>query len=153
MPLHSVLVARAGLPTIDIEDWQRNTRYTQYRATDPQILWFWRVVRELKHAERALLLKFCTGSSRVPAGGFGSLFGLSGPTLFTIARVQAQAVDQGVVEGPTPHCAAAHEKNLPLPTASACFNMIKLPAYSRYDLLEEKLLVAIRHGAEGFSFS
>ena len=78
-----------GLPTIDVDDWQRNTAYKQYRATDPQIVWFWRVVRALEQAERALLLKFCTGSARVPAGGFAALFGLNGPTLFTIARVQA----------------------------------------------------------------
>ena len=155
-----MLCGIAGLPTIDVDDWQRNTAYRQYRATDPQIVWFWRVVRALEQAERALLLKFCTGSSHVPAGGFATLFGLNGPTRFTIARVQAHTgrAEEGEMAAASTSVPAGHrnpeyEKNLLLPTASACFNMLKLPSYNRFELLEEKLLTAVRHGAEGFAFS
>ena len=63
----------SGLPTIDVADWERNTALSGYSKADPQVLWFWRVVHSLSQAERALLLKFCTGSSRVPSGGFSSL--------------------------------------------------------------------------------
>jgi len=35
--------------------------------------WFWSLVRSLSEEEKALLLKFCTGSPRVPVGGFASL--------------------------------------------------------------------------------
>jgi len=37
--------------------------------------------------------------------------------------------------------------------ASTCFNMLKLTSYSSEKQLKDKLLIAIRHGAEGFSFS
>jgi hypothetical protein len=45
------------------------------------------------------------------------------------------------------------ERSLLLPTASACFNMLKLPAYPRFEVLEKKLLMAVRCGAEGFVFA
>lgn len=40
-----------------------------------------------------------------------------------------------------------------LPTASTCFNILKIPAYSTKRLLTNKLLTAIRHGSQGFTFS
>lgn len=39
-----------------------------------------------------------------------------------------------------------------IPMASTCFNMLKLTSYSSEKHLKDKLLIAIRHGAEGFSF-
>jgi len=39
-----------------------------------------------------------------------------------------------------------------LPTASTCFNILKLPAYSSQSVLKVKLLTAIRSGA-GFDLS
>jgi hypothetical protein len=58
----------AGLPTIDVEDWQRNTLYSGgYTADQLQIQWFWNVVKtRMKDTDRALLLKFATGTSTVP---------------------------------------------------------------------------------------
>jgi len=37
------------------------------------IVWFWSLVRSLPEEEKALLLKFATGSPRVPVGGFAYL--------------------------------------------------------------------------------
>ena len=48
----------------------------QYRglsATDDIVVWFWKLVHSLKEEEKALLLKFATGSPRAPAGGFSTL--------------------------------------------------------------------------------
>ena len=39
-----------------------------------------------------------------------------------------------------------------LPTAATCFNQLKLPQYETFEDLEAKVLVAIRHGCEGFQF-
>ena len=36
-------------------------------------MWFWRLVGSLKEEEKALLLKFSTGSPRLPTGGFANL--------------------------------------------------------------------------------
>jgi hypothetical protein len=40
-----------------------------------------------------------------------------------------------------------------LPTASTCFNMLKLPEFPTEYELRRMALIAIRHGAEGFTFS
>ena len=48
----------------------------QYRGVSPSddiVVWFWKLVHSLKEEEKALLLKFATGSPRAPAGGFSTL--------------------------------------------------------------------------------
>lgn len=40
-----------------------------------------------------------------------------------------------------------------LPTAHTCFNQLDLPEYTSVEELREKLLLAIRHGAEGFGMN
>ena len=66
------------------QSYHPHIQYRGVKETDDSIVWFWCLVRSLKEEEKALLLKFSTGSPRVPAGGFSQLLGLSGPTLFTI---------------------------------------------------------------------
>ena len=77
-------------------------------------------------------------------------FGLVGPTRFTLCRVETSTGSSGLARGSS---AAELGRAQLLPTASACFNLLKLPAYARFEVLEQKLLTAIRHGAEGFVFS
>jgi hypothetical protein len=118
---------------------------------DPQVLWFCGVVKAMEQAERALLLKFATGSSRVPPGGFAALYGLTGPTKFTLARVEV-SMDSSAGAAAGPLSARDAERSLLLPTASACFNMLELPAYACFEVLEKKLLTAVGCGAGGFAF-
>ena len=40
-----------------------------------------------------------------------------------------------------------------LPTASTCFNLLKVPEYSSKATLEERLHIALHYGSEGFTFS
>lgn len=40
-----------------------------------------------------------------------------------------------------------------LPTASTCFNNLKIPEYSCKAIMEERLHVALHYGSEGFTFS
>ncbi|XP_044163315.1 E3 ubiquitin-protein ligase HACE1-like [Acropora millepora] len=121
-----------GVAKIDVSDWKSNTKYDGWSSTDDEISWFWGVVSQLKEEEKALLLKFSTGSPCVPIGGFASLTGLGGATRFTVLKI---------------------EDVNKIPMASTCFNMLKLSRYSSEKHLKDKLLIAIRHGAEGFSFS
>ena len=37
--------------------------------------WFWSIVTEFENVQRAKLLQYVTGSSRVPISGFGALRG------------------------------------------------------------------------------
>lgn len=76
----------SGLPEIDVDDWKNNTEYHNYSASSPQIQWFWRAVRSFDKEERAKLLQFVTGTSKVPLNGFRELEGMNGFSKFNIHR-------------------------------------------------------------------
>jgi E3 ubiquitin-protein ligase HUWE1 len=76
----------SGLPEIDVDDWKGNTEYHNYSASSPQIQWFWRAVRSFDKEERAKLLQFVTGTSKVPLNGFKELEGMNGFSRFNIHR-------------------------------------------------------------------
>jgi E3 ubiquitin-protein ligase HUWE1 len=77
----------SGLPDIDIEDLRKNTEYRAGYSVQSQVIqWFWEIVVEFGQEEKALLLQFVTGTSKVPLGGFKQLAGMSGPQKFTIVR-------------------------------------------------------------------
>jgi len=76
----------SGLPEIDVDDWKGNTEYHNYNASSPQIQWFWRAVRSFDKEERAKLLQFVTGTSKVPLNGFKELEGMNGVNRFNIHR-------------------------------------------------------------------
>ena len=85
-----------------------------------------------KNGQRQFLI-FTTGTSRLPIGGFKAL----SPKLTIVKR----AFDQ---------------KELPddyLPTVMTCQNYLKLPEYSSYQILEDKLLLAMKEGCKEFSLS
>jgi len=121
----------SGLPDIDIEDLRKNTEYRGYTPESPVIQWFWKVLSEFSQQEKALLLQFVTGTSKVPLEGFKALVGMSGPQKFQIHKV--------------------YEKTR-LPTAHTCFNQLDLPDYSSFEELKKNLTVAIQFGSEGFGF-
>ncbi len=76
----------SGLPEIDIDDWKANTEYHQYTAASPQVQWFWRALRSFDKEERAKMLQFVTGTSKVPLNGFKELEGMNGFSRFNIHR-------------------------------------------------------------------
>jgi ubiquitin-protein ligase E3 C len=121
-----ILISGSGL--ISIRDLQQNSALRGYLPTDAVVRWFWAVFEDLNEADKRLLVKFVTSCERPPSLGFVDL-----NPVFTIQH----AVD------------ASDER---LPTASTCFNLLKLPAYSTKAILKSKLLAAIRSGA-GFEMS
>ncbi|KAK4529632.1 hypothetical protein CCYA_CCYA02G0489 [Cyanidiococcus yangmingshanensis] len=123
----------SGLPEIDIADLKIHTTYSGYRPSSPQIQWFWQAVAEMDRDDRARLVMFVTGSSKVPLGGFANLPGMNGG----VQRFQIHRV-----AGDTDR----------LPSAHTCFNQLDLPEYSTYEKMRERLLTAIREGNEGFGF-
>lgn len=63
-----------GRPYIDIEDWEINTEYRgNYSRNHKVIQWFWSIVADLDQVQLSKFLQFCTGTSKVPVGGFASL--------------------------------------------------------------------------------
>ena len=89
-----------------------------FNENHDSVEWLWRAVREFTDAERRQLLKFFTGSSRVPLDGYD-------PPL-------------NVTQG----------SDMPLnslPRAHTCFNQLVLPRYASYDVFVDKLKFAIQN--------
>ncbi|KAI9145613.1 hypothetical protein BKA69DRAFT_1111416 [Paraphysoderma sedebokerense] len=122
----------SGLPDIDVDDWKNNTEYVNYTASSPQIQWFWRAVRSFDQEERAKLVQFTTGTSKVPLEGFKALQGSNGVQKFQIHK--------------------DYSTNR-LPSAHTCFNQLDLPAYESYEQLRSLLLKAVEEGSTGFGFA
>jgi E3 ubiquitin-protein ligase HUWE1 len=123
----------SGLPDIDVDDWKNNSSYSNYSPLSPQIQWFWRAVKSFDLEERAKLLQFATGTSKVPLNGFKGLSGANGVCKFSIHR------DYGSTDR--------------LPLSHTCFNQIDLPAYELYESLRGNLLLAVTEGHEGFGLA
>ncbi|ODV87710.1 hypothetical protein CANARDRAFT_5025 [[Candida] arabinofermentans NRRL YB-2248] len=111
-----------GLAAIDIEDWKKHTDYRGYQESDEVIQWFWKCISEWEGEQRARLLQFTTGTSRIPVNGFKDLQGSDGPRRFTIEK--AGESDQ-------------------LPKSHTCFNRVDLPPYKDYESLKKKLTIAV----------
>jgi E3 ubiquitin ligase SMURF1/2 len=135
-----------GIPTIDTADWKANAhvRYIKdednkrrkitTEAQDAVIEWFWIVVESMTPEERARLLQFATGTSRVPVEGFRGLTSSSGIIhQFTIQLVLRR------------DDAAAL-----FPKAHTCFNRIDLPMYSSMEELERYLTIVSQMEILGF---
>jgi len=123
----------SGLPDIDVDDWKANTEYHNYNSGSQQIQWFWRAVKAFSPEDRAKLLQFVTGTSKVPLNGFQELEGMNGITKFNIHK------DYGNKDR--------------LPSSHTCFNQLDLPEYESYDTLKTRLYAAITTGSEYFGFA
>ncbi|KAG7098569.1 hypothetical protein E1B28_000502 [Marasmius oreades] len=122
----------SGTPDIDVDEWRAATEYNGYTGSDPNIVWWWRALKSFNRDERAKVLSFATGTSRVPLGGFLELQGVQGNQKFSIHK--------------------AYGESDRLPQAHTCFNQIDLPQYSSYEMLRQQVLLAINEGGEGFGF-
>lgn len=134
-----------GVPSIDVTDWESHTdiRYTRAeqgfnKATNNEqqvVQWFWEAVRAFSQEERARLLQFVTGTSRVPAEGFRALLSHDG----RIRRFGLQLVPIG-----------APPTGL-YPKAHTCFNRLDLPVYRSYEELVTYLTLVINMEITGFT--
>jgi ubiquitin-protein ligase E3 C len=114
---------------ISIQDLKNNCRYANgYSSFDRNIVRFWNVVERMTNEEKGLLLKFVTSCERPPSLGFANL-----NPMFTIQKVDCNDDSR-------------------LPTASTCFNILKLPVYTSEDILKAKILFSIKSGS-GFDLS
>jgi E3 ubiquitin-protein ligase HUWE1 len=127
---HELELLLNGMPEIDVDDLRKNTIYQGYGAGDTQVVWFWKVVQEMDKEDKARLVQFVTGTSKVPLGGFAELTGMSGPQKFSIHRVRG--------------------RGRALPTAHTCFNQLDLPEYESEEVLRDMLTLAIREGNQYF---
>ena len=90
--------------------------------------WFWRLIDEMSGIEKSKLLMFCTGTSRLPSGGFGGL-----DPKFTINVVPFSAAT------------SSHSLHVFQPPQAACL--------SRRGSLRKNVFTATLYGSTGFSFT
>ena len=114
---------------VDVEDFKAHCQYAAgYNTFHRNIVRFWKVVDGMEDDDRALLLKFVTSCERPPSLGFSALH-----PPFTVQYLESQGDER-------------------LPSASTCFNVLKLPTYSSSKVMRQKLLLAIR-SKSGFDLS
>ncbi|KAL9003607.1 MAG: hypothetical protein Q9188_003541 [Gyalolechia gomerana] len=140
----------SGLPDIDVDDWKNNSEYHNYSASSSQIQWFWRAVRSFDKEERAKLLQFVTGTSKVPLNGFGQLEGMNGFSRFNIHR------DYGNKDRlPSSHTCFNRELVLSIYPCydSSSSAELDLPEYESYEQLRQQLYTAMTAGNQYFGFA
>ncbi|KAL7071225.1 hypothetical protein ACQ4LE_009425 [Meloidogyne hapla] len=143
------------LSDIDLDDLKKHVQYYGgFHSNHRLIRWFWSIVQnDFNCEERHLFLKFVTSCSRPPLLGFAYL-----EPPFSIRCVEtSDDLDHGDTLGSVIRGFLAINKrkqptNERLPTASTCFNLLKLPNYTRRQILLEKLRYAI-HAETGFELS
>ncbi len=117
--------------SLNVKDLMKYTKYMGgYGASDSRIKMFWKIVeQDFSDDEKSKLLKFVTSCPRQPLMGFASMH-----PAFTISKMD---------------CDIADEK---LPTASTCFNILRLPPYSNAKVMRDRLLYAINSNS-GFELA
>jgi hypothetical protein len=113
----SILVSGNGLDCDSLRQWEERTLYNGFQKGDRTVKDFWKVVHSLSAADRQQLLRFVTGSPRLPPGGFPE----GSPEISRVALLDP------------PQC----------PTAATCSATLFLPDYKNYSVLRDRLKVAI----------
>ena len=122
-----------GTPFIDTDDWRMNTIYKNYNDYDNVIVDFWDIISNLSQEELSNFLLFCTGSSRVPIGGFKSLESNRGQiSKFEIVKCEYKPEEKNFLR------------------AHTCFNRLDLPNFPDKNTLNEAVRFALENEVLGF---
>ncbi|CAG08531.1 unnamed protein product, partial [Tetraodon nigroviridis] len=138
---------------IDLDDLKKHTvYYGGFHSSHRVIIWLWDILSsDFTAEERAMFLKFVTSCSRPPLLGFAYL-----KPPFSIRCVEvSDDQDTGDTLGSVLRGFFTIRKKEPggrLPTSSTCFNLLKLPNYSKKSILRDKLRYAISMNT-GFELS
>ncbi len=109
---------------LNIDEWERCTRYSNCMRAGKFSKNFWKAVRQMNTDDQFRLLRFSTGCPRPPLLGFQAM---SPP--FTL------------------HCESVKKDKDMLPNASTCFNVLKVPSYSSFKVMKQKLELVIHSDA------
>lgn len=130
-------LALCGHPDIDVADWRRSTVYKGAFAREKDahqvVAWFWETVETWDDDRLALLLQWCTGTSRVPVQGFDHLMGRDGARRpFTLTSVDLSSAVY--------------------PRSHTCFNRIDIPLFTSKAALAAAFDIALNpENVVGFS--
>ena len=146
------LIAGDNSP-LDLKDLRKHTHYYGgFHDAHRVINWLWDILeKDFSSKERASFLKFVTSCSKPPLLGFQHL-----EPPFSIRCVEVgDDDDDGDTIGSVMRGFLALRRRDPvnrLPTASTCFNLLKLPNYQKKSTLREKLRYAVTSNT-GFELS
>ncbi|KAA0183295.1 hypothetical protein HAZT_HAZT003429 [Hyalella azteca] len=138
---------------IDLKDLRKHTQYYGgFHDNHRVVCWLWDILeKDLSAKELSLFLKFVTSCSKPPLLGFANL-----EPPFSIRCVEVgDDEDTGDTVGSVVRGFLAVGRRDPvnrLPTASTCFNLLKLPNYQKKATLRTKLKYAITSNT-GFELS
>ena len=107
-----------GEPGIDLADLISHTDVIGFNSTSPQIEWLWDILTEESSLRK--FVRFVTGLTQPPLGGFGKL-----DRKITLAKISRERPDAS------------------LPSAHTCVYQINLPEYSTREIMSQKLLYAL----------
>lgn len=153
-----------GRPFIDIDDWQLNTIYKGDLKGQEQIVgWFWDIMRNMDQDQLSKFLQFCTGTSRVPLGGFESLesnrgeiakFCINGVSIIDVAQDNLSLANRlSSFFNKLKEVKKEKTKSHPIHTlikAHTCFNRIDLPIYPSKDQLQDSIAFILENEIFGF---
>ena len=128
-----------------MSDWKSNSKYRNLTFDSELVVWWWEIVTDFADLERARLLQFATGSSRVPIAGFSALRGTFSRIFLTLVPVTldlgATNKDMNTIKLFTLVLVEADSDSLP--KAHTCFNRIDIPLYESKSKFKLKLMQAI----------
>lgn len=128
-------LVRGTSARISISDFKDNIKLIGYETGSLTIKLLCECISTMSDEDQCLFMKFCTGSRRPPLLGFSAL-----DPPFAVQRTAPSSMRNYLVDIDT------------LPTASTCFNLLKLPPYRTLRNLKSKLLLAIQ-SQSGFDLS
>ena len=115
-----------GMPDLDVDDLAEHAELMEFNRESPQIGWLWKVLHSFTPAQRSDFLRFVTGTTQIPVGGF------AGDKRIKIAM--------------------SHEDINNLPTSHTCDRQLHIPLYPSEDVLRAKLEMAIGMADAGMGF-
>ncbi len=129
---------------LDLKDLRKHTHYYGgFHDSHRVVSWLWEILeKDFSDKERAAFLKFVTSCSKPPLLGFEHL---ESPFSIRCVEVGDDEDDRDTVGSMLRGFLAIKRKDPVnrLPTASTCFNLLKLPNYQKKSTLREKLRYAI----------
>lgn len=113
-----------GKSKVDFDLLKKHTSYSGDFNDDHQVIkWFWELLFNMKESDKLKFVKFCWGQERLPA------------TDEEYERTQTRfMVKMSTYD-------SDHDRILP--KADTCFFNIQLPVYTSFDILQEKITIAI----------
>lgn len=141
---------------LDLTDLKRNTTYYGgFHSSHRVVRWLWDILeKDYTPQQRAAFLKFVTSCSRPPILGFTYLQPQFSIRCVEVADDEDTGDSVGTVLRGFFRIQSRRQtgQNHRLPTASTCFNLLKLPNYPSKDILRDKLKQAIANNT-GFELS